>query len=1052
MLTSILSRPRTVLTIMVALVIAGLFSYLTIPKEANPDIDVPVFYVSITQAGISPEDSERLLVKPMEPRLRGLNGLKEFTAIASENHAGIILEFDINFDKNAALADVRAKVDEARADLPSAAGEPRILETNFSLIPTIIVTLSGDVPERTLYSHARRLKDQIEAISSVQNADLSGHREELLEIVIDLVKLDSYSITQDELLRAVQRNNQLVPAGALDTGRGRFNVKVPGLFESASDVYSLPVKVNNDAVVTLSDVATIRRTFKDATSYSRFNGSPTIAIEVVKRLGTNIIDNNAQVRDVVERFTADWPDAIKIGFTLDQSRSIFEVLGSLQSAVMTAVALVMIVVVAALGMRSAILVGLAIPTSFLIGFLLINLFNMTVNMMVMFGLVLTVGMLVDGAIVIVEYADRKMIEGLNRREAYTFAAQRMMWPITSSTATTLVAFLPMLLWPGVPGEFMSFLPIMVIIVLSAALVTAMIFLPTLGGLFGKSIPITDRATTAQTISDSSNLNTADLRGLTGFYIRILEQVIQHPGKVISVTILAAYVVFIAYGKYNNGVEFFINEEPKQALILVSARGNLSAIETRNLVREVEDKVLQVRGIKNVFTTSGLSIGRGPQVGNVRDKPEDAIGQIMIELDDYDKRRKAVKIFTEIREKTANLAGILVEIRTIQGGPSSGKDISLEITSTKLELAQNAAVKVRKFFDSEVNGLIYIEDTRPLPGIEWRINVDREEAGRFGTDIVSVGAMVQLITSGLLIGTYRPDDAEDEIDIRVRLPKSERSIEQLGQMNIYTKKGAVPLSNLISREAKPQVSAITRVEGKYAFFIKANTEEGILPDDKVKEIDSWLKAQNWPDNLGFRFRGADEEQKKSGVFLAKAALGALFLMFVILVTQFNSFYQTILTLSTVIMSMLGVLIGMMVTGQPFSIIMTGTGIVALSGIVVNNTIVLMDTFNRLRANGTETIDAVLTTCAQRVRPILLTTITTIMGLIPMATQVTVDFFNRDIYFGGITSMWWVQLSTAVMFGLAFSTLLTLIIIPTMLVMPTIYVKRWQAMRGRFTLTR
>jgi multidrug efflux pump len=1053
MLATILSRPKTVLTLMAVVLAAGVYAYVAVPKEANPDIDVPVFYVSVIQSGISPEDAERLLIRPMETRLRGLDGLKEITAVASENHAGVILEFNIDFDKDAALADVRAKVDEAQAELPDDAEEPRILETNFSLVPTIIVTLSGDVPERTLYSSARRLKDRIEAIPTVLRAELSGHREELLEVVIDLVKLESYGITQDELLAAVQRNNRLVPAGALDTGRGRFNVKVPGLFETAGDVYSLPVKVNDDAVVTLADVAVIGRTFKDATSYSRFNGKPTIAIKVVKRLGTNIIDNNNEVRKVVAAFSADWPDTIRIGYTLDQSRFIFEVLDSLQSAIMTAIALVMIVVVAVLGMRSALLVGIAIPTSFMIGFALVDLIGMTVNMMVMFGLVLTVGMLVDGAIVIVEYADRKMAEGMGRREAYALAAHRMLWPVTSSTATTLAAFLPMLLWPGIPGEFMSYLPIMVIIVLTAALVTAMVFLPTLGGIIGGTAASEGDKAVARHVSGAGELDHDEVRGLTGIYVRTLASLVRRPATVITAAVAFAVAVFYAYGQFNNGIQFFVDEEPEQAIVLVSARGNLSAMETRDLVVEVEREVLEVNGIRNVFTTAGSGgTGGGPQIGEVQDKPVDEVGELMIELEDFGERRRATEIFAEIRERAAGLAGIKVEVRKVEGGPQTGKNVRLEITADDLAAAQEAAKTVRHHFDTGIDGLIDIEDTTPLPGIEWHLKVDREEAGRFGTDIASIGAMIQLITNGVLIGTYRPDDAEDEIDIRVRLPAGQRSIEQLDQLRVHTPQGAVPIGNLVTREANPQVSSITRVGGRYAFFVKANVAPGLLADDKVREIGGWLAAQSWPDQVQFRFRGADEEQKESGAFLAMAAMGALFLMFVILVTQFDSFYQTALTLSTVVMSMIGVLIGMMVTGQPFSIIMTGTGIVALAGIVVNNAIVLIDTFNRLRAGGIATVDAVLKAAAQRVRPILLTTVTTIMGLIPMATQVTIDFIDRTVHYGGVTSIWWVQLSTAVIFGLAFSTVLTLIIVPTMLALPAVYGERWREVRARWNQRR
>ncbi len=1039
-LDAILRRPRTVLTMMIVMIVAGAFTYLAIPKEANPDIDVPVFFVSITQQGISPEDSERLLVRPMESSLRGLDGLKEITGIASEGYAGIVLEFDIDFDKEKALADIRDKVDQAQGKLPGDADEPHIAETNFSLQPTIFVTLSGNVPERTLFRHARLLKDELESISTVLEANLSGHREEQLEVIIDSMQLESYDITQQELLNSLTGNNQMIAAGFLDGGKGRFNVKVPGLIESAQDVYDLPIKQNGEGVVTLSDVAEIQRTFKDASSFTRINGRPAIAISVVKRLGTNIIENNDEVRARVAEFTKDWPEPIQIDFLLDQSNFIGEVQGSLQSSIMTAIVLVMIVVLAALGFRSAILVGLAIPTSFMTGFLILSGLGMTVNMMVMFGLVLTVGMLVDGAIVIVEYADRKISEGMDRKEAYIRAAKLMLWPIVSSTATTLAAFLPLLLWPGVSGEFMSYLPIMVIIVLSAALLTAMVFLPVTGGMIGRKGVSAHESELAQQMNANARLDIREVRGLTGLYLRFLNFVSGNLlGNVITlgVAIAITVMVFGAFGENNAGVEFFVDEEPDQAIVLVTGRGNLSVQEIDALVREVEHEVMQTVGIRNAVSTANAGTsGPGNAIGGVQDKPADVIGEINIELEDYCCRRKAIEIFDEIRTRTANFAGIAVEIRKIEGGPPTGKDLRLEIKSNSYDDLIASIGRVRDFMDTMEN-LIEIEDGRPLPGIEWQLDIDRKEAGRFNAGIASVGSMVQLVTTGVPVGTYRPDDSEDEIDIRVRLPKERRNLDQMDELKLRTPNGQVPISNFVSRDAKAKVSSITRRDGLYAMDVKANIqpESGVLPDDKVKELQAWLDSEEWPSSVQLRFRGADEEQKEAGEFLAKAGIASLFLMFIILVTQFNSFYQTALTLMTVILAVVGVLIALMITGQKFSIIMTGTGVVALAGIVVNNAIVLIDTYNRLRSEGSPVREAVLKTSAQRLRPILLTTITTIAGLIPMATQVNFDFFNRIISVGGITTIWWVQLSSAIIGGLAFSTLLTLVLIPVLLSLPT-----------------
>lgn len=1136
-LEAILRRPRTVLTMMLVMLIAGILTYASIPKEANPDIDVPVFSIQVSQQGISPQDAERLLVRPLETELRGLDGLKELIAVAYEGAAAVTLEFDVDFDKDKALADIRDKVDQAQADFPPNAEEPVIVETNFSLQPTIFVTLSGNVPERTLYRLANRLKDEIEAIGSVREANLLGEREELLEVIIDLQKLESYSISQADLLTAVTQNNQLVEGGFLDSDDGRFALKVPGLVEQAENVYQIPIRQNGEAVITLGDVAELRRTFKDASSITRVNGKPAIAISVVKRIGQNIIANNAEVRQVVENFTKDWPEAVDVDFVLDQSGFIYEVLGSLEASILTAIFLVMIVVVATLGVKSSLLVGFSIPLSFMVGFLILGLTGYTVNIMVMFGLVLTVGLLVDGAIVMTEYADRKMAEGMSHNEAYIRAAKLMFWPIVSSTATTLAAFLPLLLWPGVPGEFMSYLPIMVIIVLSASLLTAMVFLPASGMVLGQifawaarhavalitltasisggilfylasphlvnsplaqklpflgktatllaqmptaaslaaalfvaaiAFPLALRArrranergtgdNSAALLAGDAPLELDRIRGFTGFYARALDRLANSLSGNVAVLILTiglcGATVFFLQSNFK-GVEFFVNEEPDSTIVFVSARGNLSAREASDIVGEVETVILGIPGIRSAVTTATSPTGgRGSSggVGEVRDKPNDAIGEISLELEDYKIRPAWTWIEAQIRERTRLLPGIKVEPKKIEGGPPTGKDLRLEVKSTNYDTMVEAVARIRGYLDSQ-NDLIDIEDGRPLPGTTWELTIDREQAARHNATVVAIGAMVQLVTNGVLIGTYRPDDSDDEIDIRVRLPEDQRTLAKLDELRLPTPNGLVPLANFIKREAKPKVSSITRRDGLYAMDLKANISNGaefegraMTPDDKVGQVQAWLDSQNWDEALQFRFRGADEEQKKSGAFLMKAMIGSLFLMFIILVTQFNSFYQAILTLTTVVFAVFGALIGMMAMGQKFSIIMTGTGIIALAGIVVNNAIILLDTYNRMRSDGIAVHEAVVKTAAQRLRPILLTTITTIAGLIPMATQVNLNFFDRVVSVGGITSIWWVQLSTTIIFGLGFSTLLTLILIPSMLALPHNFTKTFGSIR-------
>ncbi|MBL1234607.1 MAG: efflux RND transporter permease subunit [Rhodobiaceae bacterium] len=1039
-----LARTRTIMTIMLMMVVSGIISYVAIPKEADPDIPIPVFYISIPHPGISPGDAERLLVKPMETQLRSLEGLEELRSIASQGHAGIILEFDVNFDKDAALLDVREKVDLARAKLPADTDEPTVKEFNAALFPVIVVTLSGKVPERTLYRHALELQDQLEAIPSVLEAELSGHREEQVEVLIDPARMEAYKVSPGELVNAVTMNNRLIAAGSLDTGDGSFSVKVPGLFETRQDIMSLPIKVSGDSVVTLSDLAEIRRTFKDANGYARFNGEPAIAIQVTKRIGENIIETNERIRTIIAEARERWPSSIKVDYMLDQSDFIMRSLGSLEASITLAIVLVMIVVVAALGMRSGILVGVAIPTSFMIGFLFFAVMGLTINMMVMFGLLLSVGILVDGAIVVVEYADRKMVEGLNSFESYRLAAKRMFWPIASSTGTTLAAFLPMLLWPGVSGKFMSHLPITLIVILTASFLTAMLFLPVLGSLFGKSDEVDNDVLTLLNGAETGDIRS--LPGLTGRYVRMLDFLIYHPIRVMASTAVILVVILSLFMTFSNGTEFFVDTEPEQAIIMVSARGNLSALEASRLAQQVEEIILETEGFQALFSVAGAGLGGGPGSGG--DTPPDMIARMTLELLPYEQRRPGAEILDELRQKVSDLPGIHVEIRKRADGPPTGKDLQIQLVSNDFEAMSRTAGFIRTYMEENVPELIDFEDERPLPGIEWELTVDREMSGRFGADITVIGAVVQLVTNGILLDEIRPDDSDEEVEIRVRYPEEYRTLAQLDRLRIPTANGLVPLSNFVTRKPTAEVSSINRIDGIRRIMIKAsaaiNPETGAKynVDQIVNKVEAWLTQQTLEPGVSYEFKGANEEQQKAADFLGKALLGSLFLMFVILLTQFNSFYHTLLTLSTVVLSTFGVLLGMVITGQTFSVIMTGTGIVALAGIVVNNSIVLIDTYQRLIHDGMTAIEAVLRTAGQRLRPILLTTITTMFGLLPMALEFNVDFFSREVSLGGPVSVWWVQLSTAIIYGLGFSTLLTLILIPVLLAAPEILRQRYK----------
>ena len=1049
-ITSAISRSRAVLTILVALLLGGLTSYTTLPREADPDIPIPIIYVGVVLPGIAPADAERLLVKPMELELRTLTGLKEMRSVSAQNYGAVILEFDVSFDKDQAMLDVREKMDQARSEFPDDAEEPDIREFNAGLFPVIMVNLTSPGSERELYAYAKKLKEEITGMPAVLETKLIGHREEVLEVVIDPRAMENYNITAGELYNTLARNNQLVPAGSITSEGGNFALSVPGLIENASDVSQLPIKTQGDAVVRLADIADIRRSFKDRSVAARFNGEPTISIEVTKRLGANIVDTTYKVREVAEAFTQDWPENITVDFSSDISSFIFEMLGSLEISISNAILLVMILVIAALGLRSALLVGLSIPTSFLMGFLIVDLMGMTLNMMIMFGFILSVGILVDGAIVVVEFADRKMAEGLNRREAYAMASSRMFLPILSSTGTTLAAFGPMLFWPGVSGKFMSYLPITVIILLSASLLTAMVFLPVVGGLVGKSEQVGDE--TLSSLAGDKRIDVKAVGGMTGRYLRFLKMCMNWPLATIGIAVAILTLVVMLYGRYGAGVEFSASIEPYQANVIVKGRGNLSVAEADRATKLVERIVLETPGIKSALAQAGPSLGGGDGSVSMGDgeMPADMIGLIRIEFTHFTTRPPATQIMKEITERSRRFGGIEVEVKEREQGPPQGKGIELEISGQDLTKLTNTAEFIKDYFRQRDDMYADIEDTLPLPGIEWSMSVDREAAGRFQADILTLGNVVQLVTNGILVGHYRPDDSEDEIEIRARYPYDARSFDQLDQLRVLTPAGNVPITNFVTREPTVKRDSITRVDGRRVITVKAgmtiNPETGLeyLATDLENDFSQWIATQELPSGVTVRLRGANEEAAAAADFLGKAMVASLMLMFIILLMQFNSVYCTFLTLSTVVLSTIGVLLGMVVTGQTFSVIMTGTGVVALAGIVVNNSIVLIDTYQRLLESGMDRVDVVLKAAGQRLRPILLTTITTMIGLFPMAIQASVDVFNRTVQMGEPTAAWWVQLSTAIIFGLGFSTLLTLVLVPVMLTLPETMRRRFQSL--------
>ncbi|MCK4866523.1 MAG: efflux RND transporter permease subunit, partial [Alphaproteobacteria bacterium] len=727
-----LSRSRTVISALLLILASGTYAWLTIPKEADPDITIPKIYVTVNHDGISQEDAERVLVRPLEEKLRSVEGVKEMISWAREGGANILLEFDAGFDPDSALLDVREEVDKAKNELPADSDDPHVQEINISLFPVLVVTMAGPVPERAMLALARDLKDRIEAIPSVLEVKIAGDRDERVEVIVDPMLVESYALDPERMAVVVGRFNQLIAAGAMDTGQGRFSVKVPGVFDSIRDIMKLPVKVEGDAVVTLGDIASVQRTFRDATGFARVNGHPALALEVSKRAGENIIDTIAAVRETVEATRLIWPETVEVTYSQDKSKDIRLMLGDLQNNVISAVLLVMIVVIATLGWRSGFLVGIAIPGSFLSGILVLAAFGMTMNIVVLFALILAVGMLVDGAIVVTEYADRKMTEGEPRRLAYGLAAKRMSWPIIASTATTLAAFLPLLFWPGIVGQFMKYLPITLIATLSASLAMALIFVPTVGAYIGK--PGAENEHTAHALAAGSGDELMRLSGPIGLYVRLLAMTLRWPSLILFLAVLTLGGAWYTYGTFGKGVEFFPEVEPDRAMVQIHARGNLSALEQDELVARVEAHVLDIADERGEFITVYTASGKR----EIRsEEAEDVVGTISLDFVEWNQRRPASVILADILTRSVAIPGIIVETKKEEGGPPVGKPIHIELASDDWERLNPVVDQVRAHIEG-MEGLRDIEDSRPISGIEWVLQVDHEQAARFGADVAVIG--------------------------------------------------------------------------------------------------------------------------------------------------------------------------------------------------------------------------------------------------------------------------------------------------------------------------
>jgi len=1008
-----IKKRTTVFVLLVMIVIFGLYNYVTLPRELAPDIPVPYIFVTTTYTGVSPADMENNVTMHLEKKLKGLQDVEEITSVSAEGISTISIEFLPDVDIDDALQKVRDKVDLAEPDLPADADDPSVAEVSFSDFPIMIVNVAGDVGLIRLKAIADELEDQIESIPGVLDAAVIGGLEREIRIEPDPDRLAAYEIPLSELLALIESENADIAAGNIDLPEAKFQVRIPGEFDEPREAQGLILMKKNDSPIYLTDVARIRDTFKDAESYSRINGRECVAISIQKRTGENALRITGEVKEILEEARATLPEGAEIIISMDASKWIKIMLADLENNILSGLLLVLAIIFVSMGFVNAIFVALAIPLSMFISFTVLRLVDLTLSNVVLFGLILSLGMLVDNAIVIVENIYRHMQEGKDRLTAAREGTAEVSWPVITSTLTTICAFLPMLFWPGITGEFMGFLPKTVIITLSASLFVAMVINPALCSRLMRVRAFRD-------MKKEKKSNFFLMR-----YERFLNLSLDHPGMTLFVCGLMLVGAVVAYGKFGHGIEFFPKADPDSAMMLIWMPEGTSLDKTDELVRQIEKELGKYKDINNYVANVGSRPGGffgGTATGS-------HMARISIDFKEMELREKPSRwIIQQLRQDVSGLAGAEIEVKEEQPGPPQDPPINIEISGEDFDILAKITREVKDRIEG-VPGLVDLKDDYEQARPELRFRVDRQRAALLDVSTVMVANFIKAAVLGREIGTFR--QGEDEYDITLRLaPEDRDDLQKVLRLNVPGPGGQpIPLSSLARMEYAGGLGSITRIDQDRVITVKSEVE-GRLPNDALAEVKQKLAGYKLPAGYKIRYTGQDERQKESSDFLMKAFIVALFLIALVLISLFNSVALPFIIMVSVILSLIGVLIGLLVTGMPFGVIMTGVGVISLAGVVVNNAIVLIDYIQLLRQRGLARRDALVQAGLIRLRPVMLTAITTILGLIPMATGLSFNFRELHFVVGSASSQWWGSMAIAVIFGLAFATLLTLVVVPTM----------------------
>jgi len=1020
-----LKRQPTILTLLIIIVIAGAYSYLTLPRESFPDITIPYVFVTTTYEGVSPSDMEELVTIPIERKLKGIADVEEIRSTSAEGISTVAVKFLPSVNIDDALQKVRDRVDQAKNDLPAdLKDDPVIKEVNFSDLPVIRVVLSGDFSLRRLQRFAEDLKDKIESIQGVLDAPISGGLEREIHVEFDLDRVGAYNVPFSSLISAVTRSNVNMPGGSMDIGEGKYLVRVPEDFKHPSEIFSIVAFVRDGKPVYLRDLAVITDSHKDPLTRTRINGKTSVTIAVQKRSGENIVRVTDEVKKAVEEMRPLLPPSLGIDLTADMSNDVRLMVADLENNILSGLLLVLAVIFVFIGGQSAVFIALAIPYSMFITFILLMGSGITMNMVVLFSLILALGMLVDNGIVIVENIYRHMQEGEGRLEAATAATDEVAWPVITSTLTTLGAFFPMIFWPGIMGEFMKYLPITLIMALSASLFVALAINPVLSARY-------QRVTIKTKRSRKDGL-------IIRAYLSFLMWALNHR-LILALSAFALLLASVAaYGAFGRGTEFFPETEPRRAYITVKAPEGTNLDASDAIVAQVERTAAQYEDIHYIIANVGAVGGDPFSQGGTGTH----INRVVIDFKDFHEREKpSSEIVDELRARLLKeIRGAEVQVEKEKEGPPTGPPVNLEISGKDIVVLGELAQRARKIIE-QIPGIVDLKDNFVRGKPEITVRIDKEKAALFNLDTLTIATTVKSAINGAKVGVFR--EGKDEYDIIAKLPeKDRRSLESIKRLTISGPAGEpVPITSVADIGVSSGLGAIMRLDQKRVVTVSANVS-GRLANDAIRDIEKRLVEQvEWPRGYSFRFTGEQREQEKAQAFLIKAFAATLFLIAIILITQFNSVATPLIILTSVLLSLIGVFLGLLVTDTAFGIIMTGIGVISLAGVVVNNAIVLIDYSNQLRDKGLSYRESLIKAGLVRFRPVMLTAITTILGLLPMAAGVSVDFRKLTLEVGSESSQWWGPMAVAVIFGLGVATLLTLVIVPVLCSLA-------DDMRGRF----